>query len=126
MVWVGGGCGGVAVLVGWCVAWGLVCGMGCCCVGLVGCLELGLRGFVGWAALKRTWAELFRVVRVPWSDTRITRNNFGYRGLEPELVFEFFGFGLGFFGYGFWVSGILPTHRTVLAELLLFKFEPFI
>jgi len=37
------------------------------------------------------------------ADTRITHNNFGYHGLEPELEFRFFGFGLQ-------VSGNLPTH----------------
>ena len=76
-------------------------------------------GLLGWAACKNeqtyfSWA-VFRVVRVPWPNTRITRNNFGYRGLEPELrfgffEFGFFEFGLGFFGFGFRVSGILPTH----------------
>ena len=45
---------------------------------------------------------VFRVVRVPWPNTRTTRNNFGYRGLEPEL-------GFGFFGFGLRVSGILPS-----------------
>ena len=60
------------------------------------------------------WA-VFRVVRVPWPNTRSTRNNFGYRGLEPKIGFGFFGFGffgfgLGFFGLGFRVSGILPTY----------------
>jgi len=45
-----------------------------------------------------------QVVRVPWVETRITHNNFGYRGLKPELV-------LGFFGFGVRVSGILPSHR---------------
>ena len=83
-------------------------------------------GLLGWAACKNeqtylSWAvfRVVRVVRVPWPNTRITRNNFGYRGLEPELrfgffEFGFFGFGLGFFGFGFRVSGILPTHRFTL------------
>ena len=58
-----------------------------------------------------------RVFRVPWPNTRITRNNFGYRGLKPGLGFGFFGlgffgFGLGFFGLGFRVSGILPSHTN--------------
>ena len=98
-----------------CVAWG------CDYLGLV------LRGLVGWAAMNKTylsWA-IFRVVWVPWSDTRITRNNFGYRGLEPELGFGFFGLGffgfrLGFFGYGFGVSSILPTHRHADRTGILF------
>ena len=66
---------------------------------------------MGWIVFR-----VFRVVRVPWPNTRTTRNNFGYRGLEPEIRFGFFGFGLfgfglGFFGLGFRVSAILPTHR---------------
>ena len=65
---------------------------------------------MGWALVR-----VFRVVRVPWVETRITHNNFGYRELKPELVFGFFGlgffgFGLGFFGLGFRVSGFLPSH----------------
>ena len=77
------------------------------------------RGLVGWAGnmsmsgLKLMvflgWAPV-RVVRVPWADTRITRNNFGYRGLEPELRFGFFELGLGFFGFGFRVE--LDSART--------------
>ena len=59
---------------------------------------------------------VFRVVRVPWPNTRTIRNNFGYRGLEPELGFGFFGFGLFGFGIGFFefgprVSGILPSYN---------------
>ena len=42
--------------------------------------------------------------------TRITHNNFEYRGLKPELAFGFFGFGLR-------VSSNLPTHnRKAVAE----------
>ena len=70
----------------------------------------GKGDLVGWAEQKHlgwTAVRVFRVVRVPWPDTRITRNNFGYRGLEPELGFGFFR--LGCFGFGFRVSGILPT-----------------
>ena len=57
----------------------------------------------------------FRVFRVPGFNTRITRNNFGYRDLLPEVVIGFFGlgffgFGLEFFGFGFRVSGNMPTH----------------
>ena len=76
-------------------------------VGLVMLLMERIQGkgdLVGWAERKHlgwTVVQVFRVVRVPWPDTRITRNNFGYRGLELELGFWFFGFGLGFFGFGF-------------------------
>ena len=67
---------------------------------------------MGWVVFR-----VVRVVRVPWPNTRTTRNNFGYRGLELEIGFGFFGFGLfgfglGFFGLGFRVSGILPTHSA--------------
>ena len=55
--------------------------------------------------------RVFRVFRVPWPNTRTTRINFGYRGLEPGLGFGFFG--LGFFGFGLWVSGFLPSHNAV-------------
>jgi hypothetical protein len=48
----------------------------------------------------------FWVFRVLEFNTRITRINFGYRGLLPEILigfseFRFFGYGFGFFGYGF-------------------------
>jgi len=46
-------------------------------------------------------------------ETRITRNNFGYRRLKPELAFGFFEFWLWFFGFGFRVSGNLPTHTCI-------------
>ena len=68
-------------------------------VGFVGCTGHGGSGLVG--------LKLYGVkgVRVPRLETRITRNNFGYRGLKPELAFGFFGFGsfgfgLEFFGFG--------------------------
>ena len=59
----------------------------------------------------------FRVFRVPGFNTRITRNNFGYRSLLPEIVvglfgFGFFGYGFGFFGYGFRASGNMPSHSA--------------
>ena len=65
--------------------------------------------------------SVFRLVRVPWPNTRIIRNNFGYHGLEPELGFgffgfSFFGFGLGFFGFGLRVLGILPSHTCIYAR----------
>ena len=65
---------------------------------------------MGWAEQKYLGWTAVRVVRVPWPDTRITCNNFGYRRLEPELRFRFFGlgffrFGLGFFRFGFRVRG---------------------
>ena len=59
---------------------------------------------MGWAVFR-----VVRVIWVPWPNTRTTRNNFGYRGLEPELGFGFFGFGLGFFGFGLRVSGNMPS-----------------
>jgi len=74
---------------------------------------------LGWVVVR-----VFRVVRVPWVETRITHNNFGYRELKPELVFGFFGlgffgFGLGFFGFGVRVSGILPSHTCVSLQARL-------
>ena len=53
--------------------------------------------------------RIVRVFRVSWPNTRITRINFGYRGLEPGLGF---GFELGFFRFGFRVSGFLPFHTS--------------
>ena len=38
-----------------------------------------------------------------------TCNNFRYRGLLSEIVFGFFGFRLGFFGFGLRVSGNMPS-----------------
>ena len=49
----------------------------------------------------------FWVFRVPEFNTRITRINFGYRGLLPKILIGFFEF--GFFGYGFRVSGNMPS-----------------
>jgi len=68
---------------------------------------------LSWAAIR-----VFRVIRVPCFETRITHNNFGYSKLEPELMFGFFGlgffgFGLGFLGFGFRVSCILPSHTPL-------------
>ena len=78
----------------------------------------GKGDLVGWAEQKHLGWTAVRVVRVPWPDTRITRNNFGYRGLKPELAFGFFGLGflgfeLEFFRFGLRVSGNLPTHRSL-------------
>ena len=73
---------------------------------------------VGWAAKDLGWVCLnvraFLEFRVPGFQTRITSNNFEYCGLESELEFEFFGLGffglgLGFFKYGFWVSDNMPS-----------------
>jgi hypothetical protein len=55
-----------------------------------------------------------RVFRVPDCDTRITRNNFGFCKLLPEipeqnLGFGYFGFGFRYFGFGFRVTGFLPS-----------------
>ena len=68
----------------------------------------------------------FWVFRVPEFNTRITRINFGYRGLLPEILirfseFGFFGYGFGFFGYGFRVSGNMPSHRLGCPGHLLSK-----
>ena len=61
--------------------------------------------------------RIFRVFRIPWLQTQITCNNFGYRSLKSELVFgffglRFFGFGLGFFRFGLRVIcppiGLIP------------------
>ena len=62
-------------------------------------------------------SDFFRVVRVPWLEIRITRNNFGYCRLKPELAFGFFGFGLEFFRFEFRVSDNLPTHTRESIEL---------
>ena len=64
---------------------------------------------MGWSIFR-----VNRVFRVSWSKIRITRINFGYRGLEPVLGFRFFGleffrFGLGFFGFRLQVSGFFPV-----------------
>ena len=66
--------------------------------------------YLGWVEFR-----VVRIFRVPWTSTRITHTNFGYRGLKPGLGFGFFGlgffgFGFGFFGFGFRVSGFLPSH----------------
>ena len=96
----------VTALVGWVVPW-----------------WAGLQVWTG--GLQQQWTNIvglgyFRVVRVfrvPWPNTRTTRTNFGYRGLEPGLGFGFFGlgffgFGLGFFEFGLRVSGFLPSHNN--------------
>jgi hypothetical protein len=48
-----------------------------------------------------------RVIRVPDCDTRITRNNFGFCKLLPEIPEQNSGF--GYFGFGFRVTGFLPS-----------------
>jgi len=53
-----------------------------------------------------------RVFRVPDCDTRITRNKFGFCKLLPEIPeqnsgFEYFEF--GYSGFGFRVTGFLPS-----------------
>jgi hypothetical protein len=55
-----------------------------------------------------------RVIRVPDCDTRITRNNFGFCKLLPEIPeqnssFGYSGFGFGYSGFGFRVTGFLPS-----------------
>ena len=46
---------------------------------------------LGWTISQVVW-----VVWVPWSDTQIIHNNFGYCELEPEFEFRFFRFEFGF------------------------------
>jgi hypothetical protein len=58
--------------------------------------------------------RVIRVFRVPDCDTRITRNNFGFCKLLPEIPeqnsgFGYFGFGFGYSGFGFRVTGFLPS-----------------
>jgi hypothetical protein len=77
-----------------------------------------------WAGLKycaHTWAargcrriRVIREFRLPGIETRLTRNNFGFLEMTPDITFGFsglgfFGFGVGFFGFGVRVSGFLPT-----------------
>jgi hypothetical protein len=57
---------------------------------------------------------VIRVFRVPDCDTRITRNNFGFCKLLPEIPeqnsgFGYSGFGFGYSGFGFRVTGFLPS-----------------
>jgi hypothetical protein len=58
--------------------------------------------------------RVIRVFRVPDCDTRITRNNFGFCKLLPEIPeqnsgFGYFGFEFGYSGFGFRVTGFLPS-----------------
>ena len=85
-------------------------------VGLLGLLAQFYLVGVSWAGpvcilgrliLKYLGLSVVRVFRVPWLETQITRNNFEYRGLKPEIVFGFFG--LGFFGFGFGFRVICPA-----------------
>ena len=92
-------------------------------VGLLGLLAQFYSVGVSWAGpvcilgrliLKYLGLSVVRVFRVPWLETRITRNNFEYHGLKPEIVFGFFGlgffgFGFGFFGFELRVSGNIPS-----------------
>jgi hypothetical protein len=48
-----------------------------------------------------------RVIRVPDCDTRITQNKFGFCKLLPEIFEQNSGF--GYFGFGFRVTGFLPS-----------------
>jgi hypothetical protein len=62
-----------------------------------------------------TWhmkVRVIRVFRVPDCDTRITRNNFGFCKLLPEIPEQNSGFGyfgFGYSGFGFRVTGFLPS-----------------
>ena len=76
--------------------------------------------YLGWVEFR-----VVRIFRVPWLNTRTTRINFGYHGLEPGLEFEFFGFGffgygLGFFWFDFRVSGFLPGHSCTIRSSLCY------
>jgi hypothetical protein len=48
---------------------------------------------------------VIRVFRVPDCDNRITRNNFGFCKLLPEIPEQNSGFGYFGFGFGFRVTG---------------------
>jgi hypothetical protein len=50
-----------------------------------------------------------RVFRVPDYDTRITRNNFGFCKLLPEILKPNLGF--GYFGFGFGLRVFCPPLR---------------
>jgi hypothetical protein len=72
-----------------------------------------------------TWhikVRVIRVFRVPDCDTRITRNNFGFCKLLPEIPeqnsgFGYFGFGFGYSGFGFRVTGFLPSPNMFSTNL---------
>jgi hypothetical protein len=60
--------------------------------------------------------RVIRVFRVPACDTRITRNNFGFCKLLPEIPEQNSGFGyfgFGYSGFGFRVTGFLPSPTHV-------------
>jgi hypothetical protein len=63
-----------------------------------------------------TWHMKVRVIqvfRVPDCDTRINQNKFGFCKLLPEIpeLNLDFGFGFGYSGFGFRVTGFLPSPR---------------
>ena len=84
---------------------------------------------VGWADSNYLgWVEfrVIRVFRVPWPNTRTTRINFGYHGLEPGLEFEFFGWGFlgtgsGFFGSIFGYQVFCPAIVVLFARLCVME-----
>jgi hypothetical protein len=56
--------------------------------------------------------RVIRVFRVPDCGTRITRNNFGFCRLLPEIPeqnSDFGYFGFGYSRFGFRVTGFLPS-----------------
>jgi hypothetical protein len=63
-----------------------------------------------------TWhmkVRVIRVFRVPDCDTLITRNKFGFCKLLPEIPEQNSGF--GYSGFGFQVTGFLPSPVCNLA-----------
>jgi hypothetical protein len=56
--------------------------------------------------------RVIRVFRVPDCDTRITQNKFGFCKLLPEIPEQNSGFGYFGFGFGFRVTGFLPSPTT--------------
>jgi hypothetical protein len=79
------------------------------------CLS-GFVGRLGWQVCR-----VLRAVRVPEVQTRTTRTNFGYRGLQPVLGFGFNGFGLYGYGFGLYgfrarVSGFMPSPNYMSSQ----------
>jgi hypothetical protein len=65
-----------------------------------------------------------RVFRVPDCDTRITRNNFEFCKLLPEIPEQNSGFGyfgFGYSGFGFRVTGFLPSPKKYDVVLLRYR-----
>jgi hypothetical protein len=63
-----------------------------------------------------------RVIRVPDGDTRITRTKFGFCKLLPEIPKQnsgISGLGIPGSGFGFRVTGFLPSPRQSRAHMSL-------